>query len=47
MQERVRSALGAYAPAKTQHAVAQALGYPRGYVAAVLEGKPGRSRLGA
>lgn len=39
MQERVRSALVAYAQGKTQHAVAQALGYRRVYVAAVLEGK--------
>ncbi|MDI1476442.1 helix-turn-helix transcriptional regulator [Polyangium sp. y55x31] len=39
MQERVRSALVAYAQGKTQHALAEALGYPRGYVAAVLDGK--------
>lgn len=39
MQERVRSALVAYAQGKGQHAVAQALGYRRVYVAAVLEGK--------
>ncbi|MDI1437105.1 helix-turn-helix transcriptional regulator [Polyangium sorediatum] len=39
MQQRVRSALVAYARGKAQHAVAQALGYPRGYVAAVLDGK--------
>ncbi|MDC3960723.1 hypothetical protein KEG38_43120 [Polyangium jinanense] len=39
MQERVRSALVAYAQGKAQHAVAQTLGYPRGYVAAVLDGK--------
>ncbi|MDI1431656.1 helix-turn-helix domain-containing protein [Polyangium sorediatum] len=39
MQQRVRGALVAYAQGKAQHAVAQALGYPRGYVAAVFEGK--------
>jgi len=39
MQQRVRSALGAYVQGKSLHAVAQALGYRRVYVAAVLEGK--------